>query len=149
MLPPAAAPAAPTVVTCAPTKLKVAVSLLEPSVTESSSFVTVPETHVGFTQGGSSKSCVIVRFSAETFASGPDSAVRVRALLDNTKVAIPAEVTYSAVDNFDRAAHSYEFVFPNVAPGNHTIKMQFRSANSCNCFVVSIGVHTTVVQFEP
>ena len=74
LLPPAAAPAAPTVVTCAPTKLKVAVSLLEPSVTESSSFVTVPETHVGFTQGGSSKSCVIVRFRRRP--SHPDPTVQ-------------------------------------------------------------------------
>lgn len=144
VLTPAAAPAATTTVTCTPTKVKIVTSDLS-SFTASKTFVHISEAALSFTQGGASASCVIVRFSAMTFAF--DSTVIIRAYLDNTTtVALPAAVQYSHNDVGAAGAHSFEFVFPRVAPGNHIVHMQFKSADGKT---VGVNPHNTVVQFAP
>lgn len=147
MLTPAAAPAAPVNFTCSPTKVKGSVSALDTGTTTSPAFVNIPEATVAFKQGGTTASCVIVRFSAHAFADAGLSLV-IRAYLDNTTAALPAEVTYATGENLPGGgARSYEFVFPNVAPGNHLVRMQFRSATGD--FAVLVLRHTTVAQFAP
>jgi hypothetical protein len=114
------------------------------AATSLTSFVNIPEATVDFTQVGAAGSCVIARFSAET-VSGADAGdiLFVRAVLDNS-VGQPLFVRYSAVENVYRA-HTFEFVFPTVMPGAHTVRMQYRG-NSGN--PVSIGMHTLVVHYK-
>ena len=141
---PVEAPAAPTVFSCSPTKVIGVASVAAGSVV-STSFVNIPEAGVNFTQGGAAASCVIVRFSAETLAGiGGADILFVRAFLDNTTAAQPPFARYSAVENVYRA-HTFEFVFPSVTPGAHTIRMQYRSSSGS---LVSVGLHTLVVHYK-
>jgi hypothetical protein len=144
VLTPAAAPAAPTVVTCSPTKMKVVAS--DPTIqsqTTSATFANIPQTKVGFTQGAAG-GCVIVRFSAQTSAT-LNATLIIRAFLDNANAALAAKVAYTD-NNGGVGAHSYEFIFPSVIPGPHTVRMQFRSLTGIAAVVVR---QNTVVQFAP
>ncbi len=82
-----------------------------------------------------------------TYAEGINNIVFVRAYLDNTTAALPFEVQYSGDDGNFAHAHSYEFVFPSVAPGAHVVRGEFRS--NLNGNTVTVLRHTTVVQFAP
>jgi hypothetical protein len=48
---------------------------------------------------------------------------------------IPRLVRFILSDDIDglrdtvNEAHAFDFIFPSVAPGNHTLRMQFRSPN--------------------
>jgi hypothetical protein len=143
VLTPAAAPAAPVNFACSPTKVKGSASALDGSLRTSTVFSNIPEAAVAFTQEAAG-GCVIVRFSAWTFVPGNDG-VRVRAFLDNATAALPFEVQYSGADGDAGRTHSFEFVFPHVAAGNHVVRMQFRSALGTSVYV---NRHTTVVQFK-
>jgi len=144
MLTPATAPAAQVTFTCSPTKVKGTVSDLTNTSTVSGTFVHIAEAVVPFLQGGVSASCVIVRFSAETYSH---NIAIVRAYLDKTTAALPNEVIYTGTDaNFLVRARSYEFVFPSVAPGNHTVRMQFRSGDG---EIVTVSRYNTTVHFAP
>jgi|GEM_PF-5794423 hypothetical protein len=98
--------------------------------TASTVFVNVPRSGLTFTQGGTAPSCVMVRFSAVTFA--PDKRVLdVRVLVDG-RVAQPGPVLFSGDDDEDfdgrwARAHSFDFLVPNVAPGQHNVRVQARS----------------------
>jgi hypothetical protein len=140
-----AALAAPVSVTCAPTKMRIMASSLPNTNTTNTTFKTVPEAIVTFTQGGTSPSCVVVRFSAETNVPGGAGIGRVRALLDNVTAAVPDEVQFSGAD-IAGLARAYDFVFPSVAPGSHVLRMQFRSSNGQSVF---LDRHTTIVQHAP
>ena len=144
-LTPTPAPAAQTNVRCSLTKMKISVSELDSSSTTSTTFKTLPEASVSFTQGGISANCVVVRFSAVT-VSGPNDGVKIRAHMDNTTVALPGEVFYSGDEGAAFGARSYDFVFPSVAPGSHVLRMQFRSTNGN---IVYVHRHTTIVQHAP
>lgn len=146
VLTPATAPAAPVIFHCSPTKVKGSASALDNSTTTSTTFVNIPEATVTFTQGGAHASCVIVRFSA--VAMGGSDNIFVRAFLDQTTAAIPDDVRYTRSQSFTSEAHSFEFIFPRVAPGSHAIRMQFR-AESSGGGGVTVDRHTTVVQFAP
>ena len=143
LLTPAAAPA--DTGACSPAKVKYNASLFANSPTTSTSFVNIPDASISFTQGGTKASCVVVRFSAESHVQGADSVV-VRAYLDKTTSAIPAEIIYSSGDGFNTNAHAFEYIFPDVAPGHHVVNMQYKSLNGTS---VNIYYRTTVVQFAP
>jgi hypothetical protein len=135
-----------TVITCNPTKVKAVASVVEVSRgSNSATFAQIPEASVSFTQGGASASCVLVRFSAETFAEGNENTL-IRAFLDGVTAGLPAEVQYSGTDNGQFSARSFEFIFPSVAPGAHVVRMQYRSRNGTFTKVLR---HNTVVQFAP
>ncbi len=116
--------------------------------TTSTTFVDVPNSTVFFNEGGAGSSCVIVTFTAETFA--PDSRLlQVRARLDNSVTASPGVVQLSGDDDEDRdgrwaRSHAFTFIFPSVAPGSHDVRMQFRSPDIFGR--VYIYKHTVVVQ---
>ncbi len=116
--------------------------------TSSSSFVNLPNGDVTFTQGGIGNGCVIVTFTAEGFAR-LNRRVDVRARLDNAVIAAPRTVWFSGDDDEDAdgawaRAHAFTFIFPSVAPGAHTVRMQFRSGRFSE--PVFIHKHTVVVQ---
>jgi hypothetical protein len=108
----------------------------------------VPNTNVFFTQGGTSSGCVIVTFTAETFAR-VGRLLQVRARLDNAVTAAPGVVQLSGDDDEDgdnrwSRAHAFTFIFPSVTPGPHTVRMQFRSVFFFE--PVFINKHTVMVQ---
>lgn len=116
--------------------------------TSSSTFVNLPNGDVSFTQGGVGNGCVIVTFTAEGFAR-LSRRVDVRALLDNAVIAAPRTVWFSGDDDEDgdgawARAHAFTFTFRSVAPGPHTVRMQFRSGRFSE--PVFIHKHTVVVQ---
>ena len=115
---------------CVATATKYKVSITEESTT-SGNFVTVGDTVIDFNQGGSGKSCVIVSFSAAATA-GVSETMIVRALLDGTTACLPAINVFvrgNATAIAPLADHAMNFVCPSVAPGSHTVKMQFGTAN--------------------
>src|SRR4051794_30911521 len=67
-------------VNCGPAKLKILTSNSIASNTTSTAYIDIPEATLNFIQGGPEPSCVIVRFSAETFAKG--NGITIRPLLD-------------------------------------------------------------------
>ena len=143
LLTPPAASAAPTIGACSPTKVKYIVSTLVHQ-TNLPTYGNIPEAALGFVQGGIRASCVIVRFSAEVFA-GPSDFLYLRAFLDGTTAALPVEIQFAVADATGPSARSFEFVFPNVPPGNHVVRMQYRSGGGG---FVTIWDHTTVLQYQ-
>jgi hypothetical protein len=147
------ASAATKTVSCSPTKLKILSST--PTLdfsTNSTIFVDVPESTLSFVQGGSVASCVIVRFSAEV--SSKDNGLSVRPLLDVSTVALPSSVGFGGMECIPTVgcttrAHSFEFVFPHVAPGTHLLRMQYNAAFGIAdpLYWVHIGKHNTVVLY--
>jgi hypothetical protein len=118
------------------------------STTSSGDFVDVPGTSISFTQGGSVSGCAIVTFSAESYAEF-GRLLLVRARIDDASTAAPGAIQFSGDDDEDEdgrwaRAHSFTFIFPSVAPGNHTVTMQYRSLRYGRA--VHLGKHTTVVQ---
>jgi hypothetical protein len=143
------ATARPAVTTgaCKPVKTSYAASDLQGSSTTSTSFVAIPEATVAFNVAGTSPSCVIVIFSAETYAAGGDL-VYVRPLLDGGTVAVPSQTQFSGDDDENgdgrwARSHDMNFVFPSVAPGSHSLVMQFASFAGGTVYVHQ---HTTLVE---
>jgi hypothetical protein len=93
--------------------------------TTSSTFVDVTDSTVSFNVGGNNPSCVTVSFSAQVFA--PNGRVMfVQALLDNV-VSADGSILFVSQSDTNSDAHAYNFLFPDVQPGLHTFKMQYRS----------------------
>ena len=138
--------AAPTTVKCnpTPTKLKAIVSDDDASFSDSQTYANLPQAKVRFVQGGTVPSCVVVRFVAEAGAVGFAFA-EVRAILDDVTEPLPPNVRFG-VNHTSEVAGSYEFLFPSVAPGNHVLRMQFRSSNGESVFIVG---HSTIVLHKP
>jgi hypothetical protein len=104
---------------------------------------------VPFTQGGANASCVIVHFSALAYARTTTMFVRARiGRID----AIPAVMQLTGDDDENlqggaARARSVIFIFPSIAPGDHTLRIEYRSGQNGNR--VWIHNHTTLVQFAP
>jgi hypothetical protein len=97
--------------------------------TSSTGFSNIPNTFVTFTQ--SATGCVIVRYSAESF-SHFNAGTDVRAVLESGTVAAPGTVFWTMDHDEDGdargfSAYAFDFVFPSVSPGSHTVRMQWRS----------------------
>jgi hypothetical protein len=142
--PPVSAAEAPVVqAVCTTTVSKAKVSKTA-RVTTGTTFVDVIDTQIGFIQGGSSPSCVIVSFSAEASAAA-NTAMVVEALLDGV-VCQPdgnffVASTAAVVGIADRAMN---YVCPDVAPGNHLAKIHFRSSSGG---AVTLAFRTTIVHY--
>ncbi len=109
------------------------------SSTASTTYVDVPDMSVSFTAGGTRSFCATATFSAWTFATG-GALMYVQALMDGSVVAAPGEQQFSGDDDENAngewaRSHAFTFVFPTVAPGPHTIKIQFRSFDGKTVFV--------------
>ena len=112
-------------VVCSPTKMSIRVGTGTVS-TSSTTFTVIPLTAIAFTQGGTGPSCVVVRFSGASSVVG-GGVSRLQAVLDGT-VAEPNSVSFSG-ENVGSVAHAFEFVFPSVPPGSHTLRMLYRVNN--------------------
>jgi hypothetical protein len=90
-------------------------------------FVPLPGTATSFTQAGPGRGCVIVVFTAE-LEQLADNQVNVRAILSGIGVAEPTEVSLKSdgASTFE-SAHGMQFVFPSVAPGSYTLRIQWRA----------------------
>jgi hypothetical protein len=147
VLMPAIAQAAPVTGTCSPTKVKYIASALDNSARTAQTFGNLPEASVIFAQGGAVASCVIVRFSALVYL-GYDGVV-VRAVMDSATLGLPASVELSTQDTTNvntQRAESFDFIFPSVAPGVHSVRMQFRSPGGSIAYVFR---HNTIVEYAP
>jgi len=123
-----AAPAPRITGGCTPTKVKYALST-RGTTTTSTSPVTVDDTAVNFTQAKTG--CVIVDFTAfQQLDDPPPGTIVVRALLkDSGGTALPGRPS-SVVLNLttgDGDVRTLQFVFPEVVPGNYSLRMQMSS----------------------
>lgn len=141
------APAAAVQGTCQPTRVKYSASPMDSGdkVTTSKTFVNVPEASVNIVQGGTHASCIIVQFSAYA-AAGLSNKMNVRALLDSTTIAQPGEMLFATNDAGAGQVRTVNFIFPLIAPGSHTIRMQWRSLTGAG---VVMGRHSTIVHYVP
>jgi hypothetical protein len=103
--------------------------------TSSTTFVDVAGSQVSFNIGGTGNTSVIFYFSGQVFA--PSSAAGtglmfVQAVRDTSIVSVDGPVQFQSESGTFSNAHAYNFLFTNVPPGAHTVKMQFRSNNSGN-----------------
>jgi len=113
--------------TCTPNKItyRTADSTVN---TTSSTFAQVPQMILNFTQGGDEETCVIVRYSGMGAAMEP-RLIFIRVLLDGTEVAEPGNVQFEGYTPGASTARSFDFIFPSVEPGNHQVKVEWRSFN--------------------
>jgi hypothetical protein len=139
LTPISAAPVASGTCATTATKYKVSKTLHQ---TASTSYVNVIDTNLAFVQGGGSASCAIVLFSSE--ASGvANERMQVRVLLDNLIVCQPDNSLF-ANNTTDYVDRTMSFVCADVAPGSHTIRMQFQSVTGGT---VALGFRTTLVHY--
>jgi hypothetical protein len=109
------------------TKYKVITELQQIFTTN---YVNVKDATISFVQGGANASCVIVTFSASA-ATDWDVAMHIRAQLDGTTVCNPPDPSWvqtSFQNSYGPNACTMTYVCSNVAPGPHTIRMQFRKS---------------------
>jgi hypothetical protein len=107
-------------------------------------FVDVPDTDVAFTIGGTSKqNCVVVTFSAYTFAPDrpdlPGEFMTVVPFLDGVPME-PGEVVFSGDDDQDNdgswaRSQSYTWAVGHVLAGPHVVQMRFRTINGGPVFI--------------
>jgi hypothetical protein len=128
---------------CNPNEVRYIASSLSEADTQSQTYLNVPETTINFTQGGTQPSCVIVHFSGHTFG-GTGNNLMLRAMLNNTTAGLPAELQFAANDPNLYTTRTAIFIFHNVPPGSHQLRMQFKSDNGDR---VEIGVHNTLVYY--
>ena len=105
-------------------------------------FQNVPGASVSFTQAV--RGCVIVLFSAESFA-GVGESLMLRPILPGAGASSPATLMFAANDPNLYTTRSAVFVFQNVAAGAHTLRMQARSAGGTQ---TELRGYTLVVQFR-
>ena len=94
------------------------------SDTTSTSFVDVEFTQLTFTSQGAVADCVVVVFAASAISE--NAALFVRAQLDG-KNGKPTGIKFADHTRFETGAAI--FVFGDVAKGDHTVSIQFRSSN--------------------
>ena len=142
---PKSSSAAPTIFSCSSTKVKGSASNLEHFVPPGS-FRNVVEANVTFAQGGTKASCVIVQFWSRLNAN-PGADIAVRAMLDAaTPGGLPASVVLTRGEEGIARAHTFVFVFTNVAPGVHSVQIQAKASDGQG---VVVGQHTTTVNYAP
>jgi hypothetical protein len=139
-----AAAQAGTIGACSPTSTKFATSSTATMLATSATFTTLPRTTLSFRQGGASASCVIVQFSTQLELSSQTD-LAVRALLDGTTAALPAELLLEKNGHPSEGPRTVIFIFPSVAPGTHSLRMEYRMPGTG----IKLGPYNTVVQFAP
>ena len=99
--------------------------------TDSTTFTDVTGSEVSFNIGGKNDTCVLVNFSAQAFApASGGKLMKVRALLDGGVESTDGDIQLVAESGAFSDAHAYNFLFTNVAPGAHSVKMQFERTSS-------------------
>jgi hypothetical protein len=106
----------------------------------SETFVRLDQSSTPFTVRGSGESCVLVDFSIVgnvVSVNGFGNNIRFRAILDAagsnpiTSAGQPAQMIQQPPNGEnDAEAHSFQFVFPGVAPGQHDVAIQYKVQNA-------------------
>jgi hypothetical protein len=128
---------------CQPNQISYAASDEPEFVAVANTYANLPETAVIFTQGGASASCVIAIFSAEGFAAAGVS-ILIRAVMDGVTLGLPNEVRFIGESPVHYDTHTMTFIFPQVAPGSHTLRIQYLRTDDPNDRA-EIGVHNLIV----
>ena len=110
--------------------------------TTSTGFFDVAGSTVSFSIGGSVKTCVLVNFSGEVAAQSNVNTglMLIRAVRDNAILSADGEVQFVVDTGFLADAHAYNFIFPHVPPGPHSIKMQFQRASGNFAVIVKFDM---------
>jgi hypothetical protein len=128
---------------CRPNQIAYVASSEPEFVALSTTYQNLPETSITFTQGGAAASCVIAIFSTEGF-SPTDVNVMIRAVMDGVTLGLPNEVRFMGDDPVLYNTHTMTFIFPQVAPGSHTLRIQYKRTN-VTTDEPEIGVHNLIV----
>jgi hypothetical protein len=135
----AAATAAAMGGNCAPaTGMVFRASSIDNSQTNSATYATIPESIIGFTSA--TAGCVIVTFTTQM--NSGSNRVMVRAYLDHA-VGLPSEMQFNESIS-QTETRSATFIFPSVAAGAHTLRMQFATPDASN---ITIMRHSTIVHY--
>jgi hypothetical protein len=135
------APAPRITGSCSPTKVRYALST-RGTTTTSTDPVTIADTAISFTQAKTG--CVIVDFTAfKELDDPPPGTIVIRPLLKNSSgAALPARpstvVLNLATGNGD--VRTIQFMFPDVVPGNYTLRMQMNSMSGGGILVSAPNV---------
>ena len=142
-----AAPTTGRAITTCPPLASTAVTADSGINTTSTTFVNVDNTTINFVQGGSKRGCVLVLFSAEAETEA-DEIMVVHALLDGVTPCSPDLIDFhaSTADPPRDAVRTMNFVCHGVAPGSHSIRMQYLSDSGKNVY---LSRRTTIVQYVP
>ena len=126
---------------CVETAMKYSVST-DLQTTGSKSYTDVGGTNISFDQGTSG--CAEISFSAEG-ATVPGEILITRVLLDNATACLP-DANFFASDSPSSALadHAMNYICTGVAPGSHTVKVQFRSRFGHK---VALDYRTTIVRY--
>jgi hypothetical protein len=113
--------------------------------TTSTVFANLPGASVGFTIPGAATSCIVAEYSGQAFA--PDtSLIQIQVLLDGATAGAPGVVQLVGDDEGSFSdSYAMQFVWANVAPGAHSVTVQWRSFNGVS---VAINKGTLVVQHK-
>jgi hypothetical protein len=98
--------------------------------TTSMNFVNIPQGAQDVTVGGAAPTCVIAVFSAQTQTTEDENMV-VRAFIPGVGVADPDNTAFGPGTG-TAEARAAQFVFEDVAPGDYTVHMQYRSVSGSN-----------------
>jgi hypothetical protein len=113
--------------------------------TTSTAFANLPGASVGFTIPGSVTSCIVAEYSGQAFAPGT-SLIQIQVLLDGATVGAPGIVQLVGNDAGSFSdSYAMQFVWTNVAPGGHSVTVQWRSFDGQN---VHINKGTLAVQHK-
>jgi hypothetical protein len=93
--------------------------------TSSTTFVNIPQTALDITVGGAEPTCVIVVFTAQTQTTSTENML-VRAVIPGLGAGVPADFSMGPGTGTTEARPA-QFVFEDVAPGDYTVRMQYRS----------------------
>jgi hypothetical protein len=129
--------------TCNPNRVTFRIATSQEGTT-AIDFVNVPGGYVNINVGGTSPSCVIATFSASARANNSIMFVRAR-IQQLGAIAEPASAFFAEPSGVFFKAHSMQFVFPNIPPGQYTVRAQFRSQNGQ---LVVVGSRTLTVEYR-
>jgi hypothetical protein len=116
--------------------------------TGSSVFVDIPETAVGFVQGGANSSCVVVSFSAELEMQAGE-AMEFRPTLDGAVPSTLGPPFFTFSSNGGITTATMTFIFGKVGPGSHQVRLQARAVGDGIISARAVTSRTTLVQYRP
>jgi hypothetical protein len=80
--------------------------------------------------------CMLVSFSGQVFSPGTGGLMFVQAVLDGS-ASVDGAIQFQSESNTLSNAHAYNFIFPSVSIGGHTIKMQYRTNSAANAVTIN------------